>query len=157
MERKPDIQYVHQFYIYGSEAPAIELEKPKKKRRFSLPQVVPERKLRLCIDPMAVCGIAVAIVMLILMAVGVSQYMEACDSYEAMSDYVIDLRNENVRLEQEFRAGYDLEDIHAKAIALGMIPVEEAEVEYIAGYVPIEKEEPTIWEDIIWFCKGLFA
>ena len=80
MEHKPDIQYVHQFYIYGSEAPANELEQPQKKKKFSLPRVVPDRKIRLSIDPMAVCGIAVAIVMVILMAVGVSQYMDVCDS-----------------------------------------------------------------------------
>ena len=157
MERKPDIQYVHQFYIYGSEAPAIELEQSQKKKRFSLPRVVPDRKLRLRIDPMAVCGIAVAVVMVILMAVGVSQYMAVCDRYEAMSNYVIDLRNENVSLQRQYRAGYELDDIYDKAIAIGMIPREDAEVITIADYVPIEQDKPSLWDDIIWFCKGLFA
>ena len=157
MERKPDIQYVHQFYIYGSEAPAIELEQSQKKKKFSLPRVVPDRKIRLSIDPMAVCGIAVAIVMVILMAVGVSQYMDVCDSYETMSNYVIDLRNEHVSLQQQYRAGYELDDIYDKAIAIGMIPREDAEVVTIADYVPIEQDEPSLWDDIVWFCKGLFA
>lgn len=157
MERKPDIQYIHQFYVYGSEAPAIELRPQKKKRRAVLPQTAPQKKIRICIDPMAVCGIVVAVSMLILMAVGVCQYLEVCEDYQVMSDYVIELRNKNVELEQQFQAGYDLEDVQQKAIAIGMIPAEEAEVITISGYVPAPEPEPSIWEEIIWFMKGLFA
>lgn len=157
MERKPDIQYIHQFYVYGSEARAIELERPNKKKRFSMPQAVPDKKIRIALDPVAICGIVVAVAMLILMAVGVSQYLDVCHDYEVMSNYVIDLRNDSVTLEQSFRSGYELDDIYEKAIALGMIPAEEAEVVIIEDYVPVEKNEPTILDNIIWFCKGLFA
>lgn len=157
MERKPDIQYIHQFYVYGSEAPAIKQQPVRKKSRFTLPLAAPDKSIRISVDPMAICGIVVAVTMLILMAVGVSQYMDACESYEVMSGYVIELRNENVRLEQEYRAGYDLDDIYDKAIAIGMIPIDQAEVVTISDYVPVEEPEPSVLEDIVWFLKGLFA
>ena len=60
-------------------------------------------------------------------------------------------------LQQQYRAGYELDDIYDKAIAIGMIPREDAEVVTIADYVPPEQDEPSLWDDIIWFCKGLFA
>ena len=157
MDRKPEIQYIHQFYVYGSEAPAVELKPRKKKRHFTLPQAAPDKKIRISVDSMALCGIVVAVTMLILMAVGVCQYMDVCADYEVMSDYVIELRNENVRLEQEFQAGYDLTDIQEKAIAIGMIPADQAEVVTISGEVPAAEPEPSIFAEIIWFLKGLFA
>jgi len=157
MERKPDIQYVHQFYIYGSEAPAIELEQPQKKKRFSLPRVVPDRKIRLSIDPMAVCGIAVAIVMVILMAVSVNSYLEACAEYELMTEYVIGLQNTNVEKQQEYAKLYDLADIEEKALALGMIPIEDAETVTFRPVYPEPEAEESWWADISWFLKGLFA
>ena len=159
MARKPDIQYVTQFYIHGSEAPAIELEPARRKRKSAKTGAAyqPARKIRVLIDPMALCGIVVAVVMVVLMAVGVWQYMDTCERYENMISYVIDLQNENVGLKQTYKAGYDPADIQEKALAIGMIPIEEAEVVYISEYVPVEEPQTSIWEEISWFLKGLFA
>ena len=46
MVQKPDIQYVTQFYSYGSEAKVLEL-KPVQKKKFTLPKVVPQHKVDL--------------------------------------------------------------------------------------------------------------
>lgn len=157
MERKPDIQYIHQFYVYGSEAPAIKRQPSRKKSKFTLPLAAPDRSIRISIDPMAICGVAVAVTMLILMTVGVGQYLDTCQEYEQMSAYVIELRNENIRLEQEFQANVDMQSLYDTAIALGMIPVEEAEVVTIENTVPEPEAEPSVWDNIVWFLKGLFA
>lgn len=157
MARKPDIQYVHQFYVYGSEAPALELKSTKRKRKTTLPKAVPEQKIEVRVDPVALCGMVVAVTMLILMAVGVHQYLAVCKSYEVMTDYVIDLQNENVELKQTYEAGYDLDDIAAKATALGMIPADQAQVITFDGTLPEPEPETPFWEEIIWFFQGLFA
>lgn len=158
MKRKPDIQYIGQFYVPGSEAQVVELKPSKKKRsKTVLPKARPEEKIRILIDPVAFCGIAVSVVMLAVLVVGAFQYMEVCRKYQAMSGYVISLQNENVELKQTYENGYDPEDIRTKALAIGMIPVEEAKTVVISAELPQKEPEPSVWEEIVWFLRGLFA
>ena len=128
MVQKPDIQYITQFYTYGSEAKVLELKPVKKKKKFTLPKAHPEQKIRIMVDPVAWAGILVALVMVVLMAVSVSSYLDVCAEYEVMTNHVIDLQNINVKKQQEYTKLYDLDDVEEKALALGMIPMEEAEV-----------------------------
>ena len=157
MVQKPDIQYVTQFYSYGSEAKVLELKPEKKKKKFTLPKVVPQHKVNIYVDPVAWAAIAVALVMVVLMAVSVNSYLNACAEYEVMTNYVISLQNTNVEKQQEYVTLYNLEDIQEKALALGMIPMSEAEVMTIHPVYPEPEAEAPWWEDISWFLKGLFA
>lgn len=157
MVRKPDIQYVTQFYSYGSEAKVLELKPEKKKQKFTLPKAIPQQKINIYVDPVAWAAIAVAIVMVVLMAVSVNSYLKTCAEYEVMTDYVISLQNANVEKQQEYVKLYDLEDIQEKAIALGMIPLEEAEVVTFKPVYPEPEAEAPWWDGIVWFMKGLFA
>lgn len=157
MVRKPDIQYVHEFYVHGSEARVIELKPRRRVIKTILPKVAPDKSIRIGVDPIALCGIVVAAVMLILMLVGTVQYVNARNEYQAMSNQVIALQNENVVLRQQYRSSYDLEQVAHMAHSLGMIPVEEAQVMYIDPVVPVREAEPTVWENICWFVRGLFA
>ena len=158
MIRKPDIQYIGQFYVPGSEAQVVEPKPAKKKRsRTSLPKARPQKKIRVLIDPGAWCGIVVSAVMLVLLVTGAFQYMGVCRRYQAVSGYVISLQNENVELKQTFEKGYDLDDIRTKALAIGMIPIEQAETIPISAELPQKEPEPSLWEEIVWFFEGLFA
>ena len=74
-----------------------------------------------------------------------------------MTDYVIELQNFNVEKQQEYAGMYDLADVQEKALALGMIPIEEAKVIYISPVLPEAEPEAPWWSDISWFMKGLFA
>ena len=68
MAQKAEIQYVGQFYIYGSEAPQ---PKPQpKKPKLKRPKLHLERLQLIYVDPVAVCGVLMAIVMLSLLIVG---------------------------------------------------------------------------------------
>ena len=157
MVQKPDIQYVTQFYSYGSEAKVLELKPTPKKKKFVLPKALPQQKIQIKVDPVAWAGIAVAIVMVVLMAFSVNSYLKACAEYEVMTDYVIDLQNFNVEKQREYVTLYDLDDIRDKALALGMIPMEQAEVVTISPVLPEPEPETPWWENIFWFLKGLFA
>ena len=53
--------------------------------------------------------------------------------------------------------GYDLDDIRTKALAIGMIPIEQAETIPISAELPQKEPEPSLWEEIVWFFEGLFA
>ena len=74
-----------------------------------------------------------------------------------MTKRVITLQNINVEKQQDYHKMYNLDDIREKALALGMIPVEEAQVITISPVIPQPEPEPSWWENISWFMKGLFA
>ena len=108
MVQKPEIQYVHQFYVYGSEAKVLELKPQKKKNRSYLPKAAPDEKIKIAIDPFALCGIVVAVAMLVLLVVGSIQYLQVCQEYQQMMDYVVSVQNENVELRESYRSQIDL-------------------------------------------------
>ena len=155
MERKPDIQYIGQFYVHGSEARELARQEQAKQAKTRLPLERLKNIQKVYLDPVAIVGIAVAVVMLVVMVIGAMQIATAWEQCEQMSGYVDDLKRENAVLEHGYRSGFDLEDIREKALALGMIPVEEAETITVLVTMPVTEPEPTWWEDIVWFLEGL--
>ena len=157
MARKPDIQYVTQFYSYGSEAKVLELKPAKKQQKAVLPKALPDQKIRVMVDPVAWAGIAVALVMVVLMIVSVQNYLNVCAEHDAMLNYVIQLQNTNHETQQKYETMYNLDDIREKALALGMIPMEDVEVITITPVMPEPEPEESWFDNISWFMKGLFA
>ena len=153
MARQFDVQYLGG-YINGSTACKVETPKPRKTaRRHSVKQ---NKRIVLRIDPLAIMGTMVACVMLVLLAVGFVKLMDARQELAAMDAYVQTLRQENVALQEEYNAGYDLEHVKNTALALGMVPVEQVQ------HVTIHVQEPEVapvsgWEQIRLFLVGLFA
>ena len=154
MERKPEIQYVGQFYVYGSEARQLE-EKKRRQAKTSLPMARLEKLEKLYVDPVALLGIAVAIFMVVAMVM--QQLRKDWAVYNGMSEYVSQLNRENAELSARYRESFDLEDIQRKAVGIGMIPKEEAQTMTVRVRVPEPEAKPTMWEDIVWFWNGLFA
>ena len=88
MVQKADIQYVTQFYSYGSEARVLELKPAQKKQKKALPIAKPEQKIQIAVDPVALAGILIAVAMVIVMAISVHGYLETCDDLlKAISMY----------------------------------------------------------------------
>ena len=158
MVRKPEIQYIGQFYTYGSEARLLE-EKAKRKAKTRLPLAKLEKIEKIYVDPVALVGIVVAVFMLVTMAVGMLQLKDDWAGYEQMSTYVSQLKKENASLSATYRNSYDVDDIRRKASGLGMVAIEEASTMSVRVTVPETKSEWEMspWESIVWFCKGLFA
>ena len=158
MGKKPDIQYIDKFYVHGSEARVLELKPKRRIIKTVLPLSAPDTAIKVAVDPVALCGIVVAVAMLVLLVVGAVQYAQVCSRYQDMMDYVVATQNRNVELNQEYEEGYDLADIEQKALALGMIPASEATVIHV-GKVEVPQREPemTFWEEMRWLMEGLFA
>lgn len=157
MERKPDIQYVHQFYIHGSEAQVIELKPVKRQWKTKLPQAVPQKVIQVRLDILSMCAIVVAVTMLVCMMVGMSQLKNWYQANQQMEQYVINLQNENIKLEQDYRNSYDLEDIREKALAIGLVPLDQVQTVAIQVVVSQPEPEPTFWESVEMFFEELFA
>ena len=161
MVRKPDIQYVGQFYVYGSEAKKLAEQERRQKAKTMLPleRLRNIREVRL--DPVALFGIAVAVVMVVTMIIGAVHIGSAWDEYEQMQRYVARLEQQNVQLERAYRTGYDLAEVEAAALTMGMVPRAEAQTIQLSVSVPVPEEEPSAWEEfkdyVNWFVDGLFA
>ena len=161
MAQKPykhNIEYIQKFYSYGSEAKVIEF-KPvhQEPEKPALPKREKDPVTTICIDPIAFCGMMVAVVMLLVLVAGIIQYGVICQDHAVLSNYVNELREDNVLLQHQYNAGYDLEDIEVTARALGMIPVSEAQTISIHVEVPVREEAPSVIDNVIWFLSGLFA
>ena len=156
MTQKPKIQYVGQFYVYGSEAKAPAL-KEKKKPKTKLPQAKRETVTEITLEPLALGSIAVTVVLLVALAVSAFQLRSAWQDYTVMSGYVDRLTTTNVELLETYRASYSLDDVEIQAQALGMVPVEQVKTVTVRLTPPVTQAEETLWDDIVWFFKGLFA
>ena len=157
MSQKPKIQYVGQFYIHGSEARQLELQEKKKRAKSKLPMERLHKAEVIYLDPVAIFGITVALIMLAVMIVGAVRIHADWQEYRVMSDYVSRLNSENAQLQADYRSQYDLEDIRVKAAALGMVPKSELEKRTVYVTVPQPEPEMTWLEEIQWFLNGLFA
>ncbi len=149
MIEKPEIQYVGQFYVHGSEARKLELQRKQEERKAKTR--LPLERLRqiekIYLDPVAILAMAAAVVLLVAMIMGVAQLKSDWAVYRAEYQRVADLNRRNAQLHQELRESYDLEDIRIKALALGLVPVDQIEVKTVAVTMPEIPEEPA-WAEV---------
>ena len=156
MVYKPEIQYIGQFYVYGSEAKQLETKEKAKKAKTRLPLARLEKIEKVYVDPVALVGMAVAVVMLVTMILGFLQIQAAWEEYEVMSSYLSDVKYQCAEKEKEYRSGYDLEVIEEQALALGMVPRDQVEVRTLTVTIPEPEPETTWVDDLKWFLDGLF-
>jgi hypothetical protein len=154
MARQPDVQYIR-FYTDGSAARKATPVAPLK--TIKLPRVRKRRRITLHIDPIAIGGIVMSVVMLVLMLVGVAQLSATRQELHTMENYVQTLQQEQVSLEATYNQGYDLEAVENTALALGFVPKEQ--VRHVTIQVPQVQiqEAPGAWERFCTFLTGLFA
>ena len=157
MALKPEIQYIGQFYIHGSEAKAPEVKQEQEKSEYKLPLHRFEKVQKVHVDPLAICSIALAIVMLVCMVSATLQLQSAWQTLDTANQYVYELEAVNRQRVQLYRSSYTLDEIRAAAETMGLIPMKEAAMMAISVTVPEPEQKPTLWEDIVWFMEGLFA
>ncbi len=157
MNQKPKIQYVGQFYVHGSEARQLQMQEEKRQAKTRLPLLRMQAIEKIYVDPVALVGIAVAVVMLVTMVLGAVQLKRDWDQYERVSAYVSELKRENARMSHAYHSSYDLEDIKSKALAMGMVPKSQLQTMTVNVTVPQQEAEPTRVEEIKLFLEGLFA
>lgn len=156
MARSSDIQYIR-LYTDGSAARQIEEPRPLPKKRKK-PRPRPVKTVAIHVDPLALGGIVVALVMLVMMAVGMARLDSANQELERMESYVLQLQQENLDLQDAFDHGYDLEEVRRSAMALGLVPEEEVPHVQIQLPQPADAQENVSWWDhFLVFLTQLFA
>ena len=157
MAQKPEIQYIGQFYVHGSEAKKLAQKNEQKKAKTELPQHRFERVRKVYVDPLAIGSILIAAVLLVTMVTGALSLQTAWQDLGIAQQYVYELEIRNSVLSAQYRAGYDLEEVRSAALALGMIPVEEAQTMQLRVTVPAQEPETSRVDELVWFMEGLFA
>lgn len=155
MARKSDIQYIR-FYTDGSAARKIEPVHPQRQRR-PVPKAHRRKRVTIQVDPIALAGIVLSLVMLVMMVSGVKELRSAKQELVQMERYVQVLTADNALMEKTINEEYDLDDVREKARALGLVPIEEVNHIAFKDQVPAEPEHTPIWEQIKGFISELFA
>ena len=157
MAQKPEIQYIGQFYIHGSEAKELARKNEQKKAKTELPLHRFQRVRKVYVDPLAICSLMIAAVMIVGMVAGMLSLQTAWEELDTARMYVSELETRNSVLTAQYRSGYDLETVRSAAIAMGMVPASEVQTVKLNVTVPEVQPEPTLVDDILWFLNGLFA
>lgn len=156
MARKTEIRYVN-FYTAGSAACKYEPQPIRQKKEVKLPKPRRQKKIVVHVDPVAILGICMAMVLLVSMIVGMVQLTAAQKQANQMQRYVDTLSQRNGELRTTYEQGYDPDEIYEIATAMGMIPAEQAQQLHIHVEEAEPVQEATVWDNIWTFLVGLFA
>lgn len=155
MARKNEVQYVN-FYTAGSAAYKFE-PVTEQKPKATLPKPRRAKRIRIFVDPVVVLGMFMAMLMLVMTVTGIVRYNEIRRQEDQLQAYVALLQQKNEKLEADYHAGYDADEIYEIATAMGMIPASQAEHLRLPVTVMEPEPEPTGWENFCSFLAGLFA
>ena len=156
MALQADVQYV-KYPMNGTAAWKVERNDERDNTAPVYARHRAERKV-IAVDPVALCGIALAVVMLVARVVGLVEYRHSLQQAAQMSMYVQQLEQENVQLQQTYEEGYDLDEILQIALDAGMVPAEDMQRVRL-GMEPPQQEETrmSFWDTVTTFLTGIFA
>lgn len=154
MARKTTERYVR-YYTFGSTAAKLD----RQERKAALPQYkTPEKRKPIPVDPVALVGSAVAVLLAILMLVGFAQVAHTSAQVRKLETQVMTLELEQEQLRQKYENGYNLEEVRVAAESMGMIPMEDAihvRVELPAETIQIETL--SWWDSMLLSLRRFFA
>ena len=158
MAMQPDIQYVPFCYVDGSAARKVQRQPEKKATKATAPKQRRAKRKVIAVDPVAIGGIVIAVVMLVMLLAGYAEYSAVQEQKLQMQDYLTSLQLENAQLQQTFDSNIDMEYVEEVANAMGMLPAADANQIQIEVLLPTqETTQLTLWESITTFLAGLFA
>lgn len=156
MVRRTDIQYIH-FYTRGTAAAKV--APVVREDPFYVPNTVKHYRKRVYVDPVAIVGFLVAMVLFASMISGISTLRQIQQEKDQLEQHITGLTQENLDLKDQYEHSYNLDQIENTALALGMVPAEElpsVEIYPKASEVTVH-EEPTAWEQICAYFEELMS
>lgn len=158
MARQPDVQYI-QMYNYGSTAQKLAPRPRYRKEKYQLPEQhsQPRQAKQKLLDPLSVCAIVVASVMLVAMLIGMFRIGALTSTRQELEEHIGVLQEERADLQKAYEGAYDLEQVEQRARQMGLVyPNEVYHVQM--GAVEVETpREPSFGERLSAFFSELFA
>lgn len=157
MALQADVQYV-QYRVDGTAARKVQQGAEQNAQQAVYHRRKTEQRV-IAVDPVALAGILLAAVVLIAMVAGLVQYRAELHDARQMNAYIQQLEQENVLLEQTYRAGYDPEEIRVAAEQAGMVSAEQAQKIELQVALPEQdpQERMSFWDSLTIFLAGIFA
>ena len=155
MAKQDEVRYIN-YYVSGSLA-YQPVKKPRRSSKAQLPKQQQRQKLVIAVDPIAVCGIVLAFVLMISMIGSVVRWNQTQRETAALRAYVETLQTENARLQDTYKSGYDPDEIRQIALNMGMVPVEQVPHIQMQVVVPQVEQQPEGWAAVWAFILGMFA
>lgn len=156
MALQADVRYV-QYSVDGTAARKVQRQVVQQETAPVCKRHKTERKV-IAVDPVALAGIILSAVVLVAMVVGLVQYQQNVRLSRQMSEYVQQLEQENVKLEQIYRDGYDLDEIRDIAVEAGMVPEDTVEKVVFSVEEPEQEQvQMSFWDTVTTFLAGIFA
>lgn len=143
------MRYIN-FYTDGSAARQPE-PKSQPRQTEATRKVHRPKRYTVAVQPFALLGLVLSAVMLVMMISGFVELRNAQLERNRMEEYVGQLTRQNRELTEVYEAGYDLEEIERIALALGMIPEEQAQQFHITVTPEQPQEQATFWEKLAAF------
>lgn len=158
MARQPDIQYI-QIYNHGSTAKKLAPRPRYRKEQYQLPTQQPRRQQvkQITLDPLAVCAIAVACIMLIAMLIGMLRIGELASKRQELNEYIDVLQEQRADLQKNYESNYDLEQVEQRARQMGLVYANEVFHVQMGAAEPAFEEEPGFAQRVTAFFDELFA
>lgn len=159
MNYKGEIQYVR-FYTAGSAAQKLETRVEKKAvqtTKTPRPAANPVRKTPFVIEPFALVGTAVAVVMAVCVAFGFFRVNRVNSQKAAMENYIKTVTEEIQSLQMDYEQGYDPDEVRLTAEAMGLVPMDQVQHIKVSIVEPMAQPEPTFWEALWGDIQELFA
>lgn len=152
--KHPD-RYVR-YYTYGSAAAKLDRQEPI----AVLPGMkkAPQKRKPIAVDPVAVVGCAVVLLLAVLMVVGMFRVSATADKVQQMQTTVTGLEQEKQMLTERYENSYDLEEVRAAALAMGMIPAEDAvHIRLNVPAVTVQIPQTSWWNSLMTQLREFFA
>ena len=158
MLRQPDIQYI-QMYQYGSTAYKLQPSAPVKKNPYQLPEQVakPRPVRRTLLEPLSLCAIALACVMLLTMVVGMLQVGELTSRHRELENHIDVLQAQRADLQKSYEDAYDLHQVEIRARQIGLVAADEAVHVPMGKLETVPREEPGLAQRVKAVWDELFA
>lgn len=122
MARQPDVQYI-QMYNYGSTARKLAPRPQARKEKYQLPEQQPrqQKAKQMVLDPLSMCAIAVACVMLVAMLIGMFRVGELTGRRQELEQYIDVLQEQRADLQKTYESAYDLAQVEQRARQMGLV------------------------------------
>ena len=156
MANRPEVRYINE-YVSGTMAYQPARKPSRKTHSVQLPKPRKKKQNLILVDPVAVVGIVVAVVLMVMLLAGAVKFFHAQQETEALRSYVAQLQEENTRLQDTYDSGYDLEEIRTIAQTMGMVPKASVTHLEVSVTVPEAPVQPTAWESFWQFFAQMFA
>ena len=154
MAQHPKVEYIR-MYTDGSAARKLEIAAPVKSAK--VPRSKKHKKILVYVDPIAIAGIAMAVIMLVVMATSVVNLYGLQKETLALENYLTDLRTENSTLRAEYESNINLSQVEKTALSLGMVPREEVRHVTVQVEAPAQQEATGVFTQMRMLLTGLFA